>query len=69
MSTFQEYVKVLTKLASLNENLLFLLYLGKTMTAYEVKVELSKIGQELETIQAKGSIDDLEQFLEEKKKV
>ena len=39
------------------------------MTAYEVKVELSKIGQELETIQAKGSIDDLEQFLEEKKKV
>jgi len=42
---------------------------GKTMTAYEVKVELSKIGQELETIQAKGSIDDLEQFLEEKKKV
>ena len=35
------------------------------MTAYEVKVELSKIGQELEMVQTKGNIDDIEQFIQE----
>jgi len=42
---------------------------GKKKTAYEVKVELSEIGKELETIQIKGCIDDIQQFLEEKAKV
>ena len=38
-------------------------------TAQEVKIELSKIGQELEMIQTKGIVDDIEQFIESHSKV
>ncbi|XP_023326738.1 protein msta [Eurytemora carolleeae] len=37
---------------------------GKVKTAQEVKIELTKIGQELEMIQTKGIVDDIEQFIE-----
>jgi len=42
---------------------------GKTKSAYDVKVMLSEIGKELETIQLKGSIEDIEQFIQNKSKV
>ena len=51
------------------QNVIRSLTLGNRKSALEVKVQLSEIGKELETIQMKGSIDDIEQFLEEKGKV
>jgi hypothetical protein len=40
-----------------------------TRSAYDVKVQLSKLGQELELIHAKGAIDDIEQWIEANTKV
>jgi len=40
-----------------------------TRSAYDVKVQLSKLGQELELIHAKGAIDDIEQWIEVNSKV
>jgi hypothetical protein len=40
-----------------------------TRSAYDVKVQLSKLGQELELIHAKGTIDDIEQWIEANTKV
>ena len=42
---------------------------GMTRSAYEVKVQLSKLGQELELIHAKGAIDDIEQWIQANSKV
>jgi len=42
---------------------------GKRKTAYDVKIELSVIGKEIEALMEKGSIDDFEEFIESKKKV
>jgi len=42
---------------------------GVRRNAMEIKLQLSKIGQELETLTAKGSVDDMEQFLEMHSKV
>jgi hypothetical protein len=38
-------------------------------SAYDVKVQLSQLGQELELIHAKGAIDDIEQWIETNSKV
>jgi len=40
-----------------------------TRSSYDVKVQLSKLGQELELINAKGAIDDIEQWIEANSKV
>merc|ERR1712107_623823 len=42
---------------------------GDRRNAMEVKQQLSKIGQELEIMINKGTIDDAEQFLEEQSKL
>lgn len=42
---------------------------GMTRSAYDVKVQLSKLGQELEIIHSKGAIDDIEQWIEANTKV
>ncbi len=44
-------------------------FLGKRKTAYDVKIELSVIGKEIEALMEKGSIDDFEEFIESKNKV
>jgi hypothetical protein len=47
----------------------FTFFPGMTRSAYDVKVQLSKLGQELELIHAKGAIDDIEQWIEANTKV
>jgi hypothetical protein len=47
----------------------FCCFPGMTRSAYDVKVQLSKLGQELELIHAKGAIDDIEQWIEANTKV
>jgi hypothetical protein len=47
----------------------FYFFPGMTRSAYDVKVQLSKLGQELELIHAKGAIDDIEQWIEANTKV
>jgi hypothetical protein len=47
----------------------FCFFPGMTRSAYDVKVQLSKLGQELELIHAKGAIDDIEQWIEANTKV
>jgi hypothetical protein len=42
---------------------------GARKNAYDVKVELSVIGKEIELLMEKGGIDDFEEFIESKKKV
>jgi hypothetical protein len=54
---------------SFGEYVEFLLFSGMTRSAYDVKVQLSKLGQELELIHAKGAIDDIEQWIEANTKV
>jgi len=42
---------------------------GAVKKAHDIKVALSEIGKELEVMMAKGSIDDIEEFISEKSKV